>query len=226
MQTRVKLNAMLCYALPLMAMALLATGCGTSSSSPSEAASGGQSASLSVTAAKAHRDTVTAGMITHLPKRGTGAGEINDDNPANADSPSHGHSTVRGSSGVSDPCALVSRAQARGILGKLVSAPIEAPLGPTCLYRAGSGVLVTVALDPIDIRTIKAHLHNRSQVKIGRHTAYCGTYGQTTTFVPFASGQTLTVSAPCMVGFRFAEAALSRLDRPAPPSRSKARRSR
>ena len=80
-------------------------------------------------AAKAHRDIVTTGVVTHHPLHGTGGSEINDDNPGNADVGSNP------AAGEENPCKLVSQAQAQAIVGRPVAAPQEAPLGPTCIYQ-------------------------------------------------------------------------------------------
>jgi hypothetical protein len=93
-----------------------------------------------------------------------------------------------------------------------MATPVEAPLGPTCIYRpAGAGSLVTLTVGSSDFARVKPHLRNRTELKVDGRTAYCGDYGQATTFVSLASGRILTVTAPCAVGVQFAAKAVPRL---------------
>ncbi len=219
MPIRFKPGAKLLCAIGLAAATLLIAACGGSSSTRSDsattpivhsAATTSQSAaagkSVPYADTKAGRDVVSTGVVTHRPLHGTGGGEINDDNPGRADT--GGHTAT----GQSDPCTLVSRAEAQAIVGKPIGAPVDAPLGPTCIYRpAGAKSFITVAIESIDFATIKPLIHNRTQSTINGSTAYCGTYGQPTTFVPLSDGRVLDITAPCAVGARFAAEALPRL---------------
>jgi hypothetical protein len=195
-----------------MAAAMFIAACGGSSSTRSTTAPGTQSAAsegAAVAAAKAHRDVVINGAVAQRPFRGTGGGEINDDNPGNADSP---NTNVRPAHPQSDPCMLVSRAEAQAILGRPIDSPVEAPLGPTCIYQAmGAKSFITLAVESIDFARIKPHIRARAQFNVSGRTAYCGTYGQPTTFVPLASGRVLRIIAPCGLGTRFAAKALPRV---------------
>ncbi len=212
-----KPGARLPCAILLAAAALLLVACGGSSSTGDAASSarsagaapagGTQSApSRARTTAKARPDTVTNGVVVHRPAPGTGGNEINDDNPGVAD-------TGKGAApGQLDPCTLVSRAQARAIVGHPVDAPQEEPLGPTCIYRRqGAKSFVTVTVESIDFSTVKPQIRGRTSTEVAGHTVYCGDYGQPTTFVPLSGGRVLSVMAPCAVGTRFAATALGRL---------------
>jgi hypothetical protein len=106
----------------------------------------------------------------------------------------------------------VTRTEAQGILGRPIAAPVEAPLGPSCIYRpAGAGNLIALTVGSSDFAKVKAHLRNRTERNIDGRRAYCTDYGQATTFVPLAGGRILTVTAPCAVGVRFAAKAVPRL---------------
>ena len=167
----------------------------------STAASAGDSA-----ATRTNPDTVTNGVVTHRPAPGTGGGEINDDNPGRADS---GSGTTNGRL---NPCTLVSKAQAQAIIGRAIAAPVEAPLGPTCIYRTQDAKsMVTLTVESLDFSKVKPQMRNRTQLAIGGHTAYCGNYGQQVTYVPLAGGRVLNVTASCTVGARFAAKALNRI---------------
>lgn len=185
------------------AATLLLAACGGSSSTRSA------STPTAYAAAKTAHDPVTNGVVTHRPFPGTGGGETNDDNPGNADAP--GKTSVRRSAGPVDPCSLVSRAEAQAIVGRPIGTPVDAPLGPTCIYQpAGAKSFITLKVESIDLAAIKPQIRNRTQLIRG-HTAYCGSYGQPTTFVPLAAGRVLAVTAPCAIGVRFAAAALPRM---------------
>jgi len=180
-----------------VAVALLIAACGSSSSAPSAAAPVGKGA--------AHRDVVSSGGITQRPVRGTGGNEINDENPARADS-GNGRATGQ------NPCMVVSKAEAQAIINRPIAAPQEAPLGPTCIYRPlGNKTLITLAVESVDFAKVRPHIRHDIRVVIAGRTAYCGDYGRPTTFVPLANGRVLTVTAPCAVGTRFAKKALSQL---------------
>jgi hypothetical protein len=191
-----------------LAAAVLPLGaCGGSSSAHPATTPAGRSATgeagAGVPATNSH-DPVTNGVVTHRPLRGTGGNAVNDDNPGSADKGS--------ATGQSDPCRLVTTAEAQAIIGKPVAAPQEAPLGPTCIYQpVGAGNFVTIAIESIDFANVKPHIRNRTSFRVSGHTAYCGDYGQFTTFVPFQNGRVLSVTAPCATGRLFAVKALSRL---------------
>jgi hypothetical protein len=201
----------------LALVALLLAACGSSSSSPPPSATTLTSPSAAVAAqseavrsrvhrtTKAHPDPVTNGVVTHRPQHGTGGSEINDDNPGRADV---GDRSAAGH----NPCSLVSRAQAQTILGKAIGPLVEAPLGPTCIYRpVGAKRFVTLTVESIDIARVRAQIRNRTQLDVAGRTAYCGTYGQPTVFVPLASGRVLAVTASCAIGAKFAAEAVPRL---------------
>src|SRR3954447_21966678 len=83
------------------------------------------------------------------------------------------------------PCNLVTKAQARAIVGAPMSEPIEAPLGPTCIYRTQDRkTFVTVAVPSLRFSKLKRQIHEREPVKIGHRTAYCASIGRPTLYVP------------------------------------------
>lgn len=193
----------------LVGGALLASACGSSSPAHPTGAPDAQSSYSKPTASltrHASHDVVSTGVITHRPLHGTGGEEINDDNPGQADSshqPAGGHS---------NPCALVSRAETQAILGRPIDTPVEAPLGPTCIYQpVGTKNFITLTVEATNFAVIKPHIRNRTQIRVGGRAGYCGIYGQPTTFVPLTDGRVLNITAPCSVGRLLAVKALSRL---------------
>jgi hypothetical protein len=112
------------------------------------------------------------------------------------------------------PCNLVSKRQARAILGTPINEPIEAPLGPTCIYRSRDRkTFVTVAVPSLKFSDVKRQIvHKREPVKIGHRTAYCASVGRPTLYVPLSRGRVLSVVGPCPVATRFALTAVKQLD--------------
>ena len=107
------------------------------------------------------------------------------------------------------PCNLVTRAQARAILGAPVLAPVEASQGPTCIYRTREGggfVCVTVQRTPFE--RIEPRLRQRRRIDVAGRAAYCGTYGQPMLYVPLARGRLLTIAGRCDVARGFAAKAV------------------
>ncbi|MGI8873801.1 MAG: hypothetical protein ACR2KP_05645 [Egibacteraceae bacterium] len=110
------------------------------------------------------------------------------------------------------PCDLVTRTQAQTILDTPLLEPIEAPMGPTCIYRSRSGkAFVTVVVQRMDFETVRPTLVGRERVTVAGRTAYCAGRGQPLLYVALPDERVLTVTAPCDVARRFAATALPRL---------------
>jgi hypothetical protein len=110
------------------------------------------------------------------------------------------------------PCNLVSQKRAEAILGGPVQQPLEAPQGPTCIYRETSGKsFVTLAVQAVSFTKIRHQVLQRKQVKVSGRTAYCGRYGQPMLYVPLGRRRVLSVAAPCEVARMFASTAVQRL---------------
>ena len=94
------------------------------------------------------------------------------------------------------PCNLVTRAQARAILGAPVLAPVEAPQGPTCIYRtrAGDGFVTRRRAAGRRSSAIEPRLRQRRRIDVAGRAAYCGTYGQPMLYVPLARGRACSPS--------------------------------
>jgi hypothetical protein len=112
-----------------------------------------------------------------------------------------------------DPCTLVTRAEAQAIVGKQLRAPVEAPQGPTCIYRpTGGRSFITLAVESLAFSKVlpQSQLRDRISLTIAGHTAYCGNAGGQQLIVPLSNNRFLTVSAPCPIAAEFAKKALSR----------------
>jgi hypothetical protein len=67
------------------------------------------------------------------------------------------------------PCNLVTKAQARAIVGAPVRDPLEAPQGPTCIYRTTKGKgFVTVAVQSVSFKKLKPRLHQSRRIRSRR----------------------------------------------------------
>jgi hypothetical protein len=194
--------------LPLAGLVLLA-GCGGGSSSSSEGTS-----SAAVT------DSATVQKARAVPPvpRPAGAGKvvISSTGPVKARAQTGAIDDEVNASGAKtlNPCTLVSRTQARAILGKPVGEPVDAQQGPTCIYRAqGDKSFVTVAVQAMHFSTVKpqAQLQDRITLSIAGYQAYCGVAGTPTLIVPLSAGRFLSVVAPCPIAASFAAKALGRI---------------
>lgn len=148
---------------------------------------------------------IVRGNPVHRPAPGTGGNSVNDDRPAGKAS-----AADSGTTGPKNPC-LVTRAQAQAFTGTRVAAPKLAPLGPTCVYTAKGGKVVTVAIESTVFGKLKPHIQKRTHYTVGKYAAYCGVYGSPNTYVVLPQDRVLVVAAPCDVGRKFATAAVAKL---------------
>lgn len=200
-RTGAALRVPLACAATALAAAVLAS-CG--GSTPSGHPPAPSAAARALYANAVERDAVAHGAAPREPAPGTGGNAENDDNPGSADEDRRG--------GGAEPCELVSRAEAEAITGAAVVSVHTAPLGPTCIYvTRGSAATITLAVEAVDAAKVLPLMQQRKRVAVGGRSAYCGVYGGSTTIVPLAGGQALTVAAPCRIGTRFAAKALPRL---------------
>jgi hypothetical protein len=111
------------------------------------------------------------------------------------------------------PCNLVTKAQAGAIVGAPLQDPLEAPQGPTCIYRSQDGKrFVTLAVQSVAFSKLKHQMHKRQQVTVSNKTAFCGMLGQPILYVPLSGSRVLSVAAPCQVARKFAARAVPRLN--------------
>ena len=168
---QVKPTVKLHCAIALGAAMLLLAACGGSSSAHSAATPSGQNAARALgptTTAQAQLDLVTGGVTAHRPGHGTGGAEPNDGNPGGADR------AGQPATGQSDPCKLLSRAEAQAVLGRPINTPVEAPLGPTCVYRPiGAKSFVTLTIESIDLAKAMPRGRNRTRVDVAGTGAAC-----------------------------------------------------
>lgn len=112
----------------------------------------------------------------------------------------------------SRPCSLVTKAEAREIIGAPIVEPLQAPQGPTCIYQTESGKpYVTIAGQDTSIGQLREQLSDRVAVSVAGRAGYCGTAGGPVLYVPLSDGRTLVVAARCEMARRFAARAFGRL---------------
>jgi hypothetical protein len=110
------------------------------------------------------------------------------------------------------PCSLVTKTQASAIIGRPIVEPLEAPQGPTCIYRTATGKpYVTMAVQTVGFASLKKQIRNARKVSVSGSSAYCGTYGSEMLYLPLSGGRVLSVSAPCDTATRFAAKAVPHL---------------
>ena len=110
------------------------------------------------------------------------------------------------------PCSLVTKAQARAILGRPVVEPLQAPQGPTCIYRSTRGKqFVTLAVQEASLAQLRKQLSASRSVRVAGTTGYCGRSGRPMLYLPVSSGHVLSVAAACDIATRFAAKAAPHL---------------
>jgi len=111
-----------------------------------------------------------------------------------------------------NPCALVTRSEARAIVGRPIVKAWRAPQGPTCIYQVrGAKNYITLALQRGKLAAVRQHARTLSRRTVRGHTSYCLKLGTTMTVVPLSSSRLLQIKASCPIGSRFAAKALTRL---------------
>jgi hypothetical protein len=110
------------------------------------------------------------------------------------------------------PCNLVSAERAGRILGARMAPPVEAPQGPTCIYKTRDGKqFVTLVVQPLDLAEVRSEMSRPRRVELAGRTAFCGRHGQPMLYVPLSGGRVLGVSGACDTAVRFASTAVEGL---------------
>jgi hypothetical protein len=193
-RNRVKyIGGLLGVALVLTVVALVATG-GSSSSAEGGTQQINHSAS---SAAAAGPDPVAEGN-----------GEENAAEVATAVYP-NGHDSdelsISGAHPVK-PCLLVTRSQAREILGGKVKMA-ERLQGPTCVYSA-NGREVSMIVEDVSMKALVAGARKSQNVTAAGHHGYCLQYETSSVVFAVGGGRVLQVTGACQAGVRFATLAI------------------
>jgi hypothetical protein len=107
------------------------------------------------------------------------------------------------------PCALVTRKEAKAILGGTVKME-EHPQGPTCVYTS-SGREITMAVMELPLKPLVSGARKSTPLTIRGHQAYCIRYETTSVVTGVGHGKILQVTGPCQADVRFVSAALPRI---------------
>ena len=111
-----------------------------------------------------------------------------------------------------DPCKLVSSSEVQGIAQHPVAGQINAPLGPTCIYKLrGAQSDITLAVESAGFKQLVRQMKKSQRVSIRGRTGYCGQLGKPTLYLSLGAGRVLSVSASCRLTVPIADTALGRL---------------
>jgi Protein of unknown function (DUF3558) len=152
-------------------------------------------------------------LVAEIPEQ-TGSGRHNEGSGPSSEEPGYQTLVDRQTSNPDDrftPCNLVTPRQARSILGSPIAEPVEAPQGPTCIYRSASGgSFVTLAVQDRTLEDLRKQMRRPEPVDVSNRRAYCGTHGQPTLYVSLGRKGVLSVAAPCSIARQFAAKAVAR----------------
>ena len=114
---------------------------------------------------------------------------------------------------VPHPCSLVTTTEAQSALGRQIAQPIEAPQGPTCIFRLTSGTIAaTIAVEDAPLTRYLDRMQGSKSAVLAKHLTYCGSLGSPTLVSEVGANSVLVVSAPCSVAEKLAADALPHLD--------------
>jgi hypothetical protein len=171
---------------------------------------GGKAASKSGvqrTAAPASSSSTKTQHGSAAPKKAAGGGET-----GAATRPRTARKQQALPASASRPCSLVSKTQARAIVGAPIREPLQAPQGPTCIFQTKAGKpYVTVAVQTLNFAKLRKQIRHAHTVSVADRTAYCGTYGKPMLYLPLAGGRVLSIAGPCGMAARFAAKAAPHL---------------
>jgi hypothetical protein len=104
------------------------------------------------------------------------------------------------------PCLLVTRSQAREILGGKVKMA-ERLQGPTCVYSSG-GREVSMIVENVPLKALVSGARKSQKVTAAGHSGYCLQYETSSVVFAVGGGRVLQVSGACQAGVRFATLAI------------------
>jgi hypothetical protein len=112
-----------------------------------------------------------------------------------------------------DPCTLLTVSQAEAITGRTIATPVEAPQGPTCIYKlTGSKSWITLSIETRkDFAKLRGLMRNGQTVNEGSDSGACGQLGSDNLFLSLTGGRVLHVTASCAIAKQIAAAAVRRL---------------
>jgi hypothetical protein len=110
------------------------------------------------------------------------------------------------------PCSLVTRTQARAIVGAAILEPLEAPQGPTCIYKAATGrALIGLTVQKASFATLREQVRRGREIAVAHRRGVCGSYGGPMLYLPVGGGRVLSIAGSCAMASRFAAQAIAHL---------------
>jgi hypothetical protein len=110
------------------------------------------------------------------------------------------------------PCSLVTKTQARAIIGTPILEPLEAPQGPTCIYQTNTGKpYITLAVQAASYARLQQQVRQRRSVAVANRRGVCGSFGRSMLYLPIGGGRVLSIAGPCDMASRFAAEAMPHL---------------
>jgi hypothetical protein len=114
--------------------------------------------------------------------------------------------------GAARPCSLVTKTQARAIIGTPIVEPLQAPQGPTCIYQAKTGKpYITLSVQAASYAGLQQQVRQRRSVAVANRHGVCGTFGRSMLYLPLGGGRVLSIAGPCDMASRFAAEAMPHL---------------
>jgi hypothetical protein len=110
------------------------------------------------------------------------------------------------------PCSLVTKTQARAIIGTPIVEPLEAPQGPTCIYQTKTGKpYIALSVQAASYARLQQQVRQRRSVAVANRRGVCGTFGRSMLYLPIGGGRVLSIAGPCDMASRFAAEAMPHL---------------
>jgi hypothetical protein len=111
-----------------------------------------------------------------------------------------------------NPCKLVSSSELGAIAHQQVTSQIEAPLGPTCIFKLrGAPSDITLTVESAGFPQLVHQMRKPRRVTVRGHTGYCGSLGRPTLYLSLGGGRVMSIAATCNVTVAVADKALGRL---------------
>jgi len=199
-----------------VALAVSLSACGGSSSSSSTQARGGGEPALAVIRSNEIVQRNPKASSPHAAKAAPRAHDpvTTSAKPSRARLTENGPNDEFNATGAKpvNPCKLVTRADARAIVGRPIVRAWQAPQGPTCIYQVrGAKSYITLALQKTNFAAVKKHARTLSQATVRGRATSCLKLGTTMTVARLSGGREIQITASCPIGKRFASRALTRL---------------
>jgi hypothetical protein len=112
-----------------------------------------------------------------------------------------------------DPCTVLTLSEVQTMIGGTITSPVEAPQGPTCIYKStGAKAWITLSVERrTDYAKVAGWMKHGQKLTVGTHSGDCGQLGNDNLFLPLGNGRVVHVTAPCAIAKEIAATVVSRL---------------